>query len=251
MRARATAARLPAPKPASDAAVLSKAVVRAARLLSLSQRELARILGVSDATASRLFAGNYQLSPTRAKEWELALLLVRLFRSLDALWGHEEAAHTWLDERQSRARGAPRRSHPLRRRTRSCRQLPGQRARSPLTRAALRHALWRAVEAQHVVSTMALVDSIEEQHVLERLLEDTKPPIPAAAAHLHWLLFTPFRYPPPPGGSRFRGPNDPGVFYGADEIRTACAELGYWRWRHLLDSPALPRCRRSRKPCSR
>jgi hypothetical protein len=103
----------------------------------------------------------------------------------------------------------------------------------------LRHALWRAVEAQHVVSTMALVDSIEEQHVLERLLDDTKPAIPAAAAHLHWLLFTPFRYPPPPGGSRFRGPNDPGVFYGADAIRTACAELGYWRWRHLLDSPAL------------
>ena len=104
---------------------------------------------------------------------------------------------------------------------------------------ALRHALWRAVEAQHVVSTMALVDSIEEQHVLERLLEETKPSIPAAASHLHWLLFTPFRYPPPPGGSRFRGPNDPGVFYGADEIRTACAELGYWRWRHLMDSPAL------------
>jgi len=46
-------------------------------------------------------------------------------------------------------------------------------------------------------------------------------------------------YPPPPGGSRFRGPNDPGVFYGADQIRTACAELGYWRWRHLQDSPAL------------
>ena len=102
-----------------------------------------------------------------------------------------------------------------------------------------RHALWRAVEAQHIASTMALVDSIEEQHVLERLLDDAKPPVPKAAAQLHWLLFTPFRYPPPPGGSRFRGPNDPGVFYGADEVRTACAELGYWRWRHLLDSPAL------------
>jgi hypothetical protein len=99
--------------------------------------------------------------------------------------------------------------------------------------------VWRAVEAQHVVATMALVDSVLEQHVLERLLDDGKPPIPAAAAHLHWLLFTPFRYPPPPGGSRFRGPNDPGVFYGADAIRTACAELGYWRWRHLQDSPAL------------
>ena len=86
---------------------------------------------------------------------------------------------------------------------------------------------------------MALVDTLEEQHVLERVLDEAKPPVPAAAAHLHWLLFTPFRYSPPPRGSRFRGPNDPGVFYGADEIRTACAELGYWRWRHLLDSPAL------------
>ena len=102
-----------------------------------------------------------------------------------------------------------------------------------------RHALWRAVEAQHVVSTMALVDSIEEQHVLERLLEAAKPPVPAAASHLHWLLFAPFRYPSPAGGSRFRGANDPGVFYAADKIRTACAELGYWRWRHLQDSPAI------------
>jgi hypothetical protein len=86
---------------------------------------------------------------------------------------------------------------------------------------------------------MALVDSLAEQHLLERLLDEGKPPVPAAAAHLHWLLFTPFRYPPPPGGSRFRGPVDPGVFYAADAIRTACAELGYWRWRHLADSPAL------------
>jgi hypothetical protein len=40
-------------------------------------------------------------------------------------------------------------------------------------------------------------------------------------------------------GRRFRSPIDPGVFYGADEIRTACAELGYWRWRFLMDCPAL------------
>ncbi len=102
-----------------------------------------------------------------------------------------------------------------------------------------RVALWRAVEAQHVVSTLALVDSVEEQRVLERLIEGAKPPVPAAASHLHWLLSTPFRYPPPPRGSRFRGPNDPGVFYGGDTVRTACAELGYWRWRHLADSPAI------------
>lgn len=99
--------------------------------------------------------------------------------------------------------------------------------------------VWRAVEAQHVASTMALVDTLDEQRLLEDLLEEGKPGIPAAAARLDYLLATPFRYRPPPGGSRFRGDNDPGVFYAADAIRTACAELGYWRWRHLLDSPAL------------
>jgi hypothetical protein len=101
--------------------------------------------------------------------------------------------------------------------------------------------LWRAVEAQHVASTMALVDTVGEQAVLERLVEASKPPVPRDVARLglHWLLFTPFRYSPPPGGSRFRGPNDPGVFYGAEQPRTACAEVGYWRWRHLRDSPGL------------
>jgi hypothetical protein len=101
--------------------------------------------------------------------------------------------------------------------------------------------LWRAVEAQHVASTMALVDSVAEQTVLERLVESSKPPVPREVArlNLHWLLFTPFRYAPPPGGSRFRGPNDPGVFYGAEHARTACAEVGYWRWRHLRDTPGL------------
>jgi hypothetical protein len=99
--------------------------------------------------------------------------------------------------------------------------------------------LWRAVEAQHVVATMALTDSVDEQHLLERLIDEAKPRLPEAVRGLHWLLATPFRYRPPPGGSRFRGPNDPGAFYGADEVRTACAELGYWRWRHLMDVPTL------------
>jgi len=99
--------------------------------------------------------------------------------------------------------------------------------------------LWRAVEAQHVASTMALCDTLDEQEVLEELVDEGKPRRPAAAARLHYLLSTPFRYRPPRHGSRFRGPNDPGVFYAADEVRTACAELGYWRWRHLADSPSL------------
>ena len=88
---------------------------------------------------------------------------------------------------------------------------------------------------------MALVDTVAEQAVLERLVESSKPPVPREVArlNLHWLLFTPFRYAPPPGGSRFRGPIDPGVFYGAEHARTACAEVGYWRWRHLRDTPGI------------
>lgn len=99
--------------------------------------------------------------------------------------------------------------------------------------------LWRAVEAQHQVSTMALVETLAEQELLESLLDASKPALPAEAKGLHYLLFTPFRYPPPARGSRFRSVLDPGVFYGAETIRTACAELGYWRWRFLCDSPAL------------
>jgi len=86
----------PVPEPLSEAAVLSKAAVRAAKLLDLTQRDVSAALGVSEATVSRLFAGKYLLSPDRSKEWELARLLVRMFRSLDALWGHEETARTWL-----------------------------------------------------------------------------------------------------------------------------------------------------------
>jgi len=101
----ASTARSSAPR-AEPAAVLSKAVVRAARLLEFSQREVAAVLGVSEATASRLFAGKYLLDADRAKEWELALLFVRLYRSLDALWGHEETAQAWLAS-NNLALGAP------------------------------------------------------------------------------------------------------------------------------------------------
>jgi hypothetical protein len=99
--------------------------------------------------------------------------------------------------------------------------------------------LWRAVEAQHVASTRRLVDSNAEQEALEDILEQTKPRAPKVAPDLHYLLATPFRYPPAGRGSRFRAPTDPGVFYGAEAQRSACAELGYWRWRFLSDSAGL------------
>jgi hypothetical protein len=104
----------------------------------------------------------------------------------------------------------------------------------------LRARVWRAVEAQHKIATMRLVDNnLADQAILEKILEESKPPVPQEARGKHWLIFTPFRYTPPPPGSRFRAPHDPGVFYAAFERRTACAEVGYWRWRFVQDSEGL------------
>jgi hypothetical protein len=101
-----------------------------------------------------------------------------------------------------------------------------------------RRRLWRAVEAQHIASTLRLVANVEEQLVLERLLDRNKPGLPPEASGLHYLLSTPFRYSSPIG-SRFRAPADTGIWYGAEAQRTACAELGFWRWRFLMDSADL------------
>jgi hypothetical protein len=97
------------------------------------------------------------------------------------------------------------------------------------------------VEAQHTASTMKIVDSPAEQDLLETLLEGSKPAQPAGAEALDYLLATPFRYNPLRSGSRFRSLVDPGVFYGAESVPTASAELGYWRWKFLKDAVDLER----------
>ena len=99
---------------------------------------------------------------------------------------------------------------------------------------------WRAVEAQHQVATLRLArGNLADQQLLEELLDAAKPPTARATGDLHWLLATPFRYRPPVGGSRFRGRADPGVFYGAQDRPTACAEAGYWRLQFFRDSVGL------------
>ena len=95
------------------------------------------------------------------------------------------------------------------------------------------------MEAQHIASTMRLVDTLDEQLVLESTLETSKPKLPPTVAKLHYLLATPFRYRPHLG-SRFRGALDAGIWYGAEELRTALAEKSYWQLRFLLDSPSMP-----------
>ena len=87
---------------------------------------------------------------------------------------------------------------------------------------------WRVVEAQHQVSTRKIVDSAEEQALLEEMIDRVKPP-DLTAGRLHYLLFTPFRYPPLAHGSRFGRRHERGIWYGSTERRSAFAEVAYYR----------------------
>ncbi|MGQ0563010.1 MAG: MbcA/ParS/Xre antitoxin family protein [Gemmatimonadota bacterium] len=87
-------------------AVLTRAALRAARALDLRNRELASIIGASEASVSRL-SGRRVIDPA-SKEGELALLFLRLFRSLDALMGGDEAkARAWLHAPNAHLGGVP------------------------------------------------------------------------------------------------------------------------------------------------
>lgn len=77
-------------------AVVTKAVVRAADQLGLTARILALVIGVSEASVSRMKRGEFGLEPG-TKPFELAILLLRLFRSLDAIAGGDrKVAASWI-----------------------------------------------------------------------------------------------------------------------------------------------------------
>ena len=102
---------------------------------------------------------------------------------------------------------------------------------------ALHLSPWRVVEAQHQVSTRKLVDSAEEQALLEELIDGVKPADPTGG-RMHYLLFTPFRYPPLRHGSRFGARRERGIWYGSMDRRTAFAEVAYYRLLFLEGSRA-------------
>jgi hypothetical protein len=99
---------------------------------------------------------------------------------------------------------------------------------------------WRVVENQYQFSTRKLVDSSEEQAILEELIETVKPinPLGPEWSSLHFLLFTPFRYPPLKYGSRFGVRHEQGIWYGSLSVETALCEAAYLRLRLLNDTAA-------------
>ena len=101
-------------------------------------------------------------------------------------------------------------------------------------------SVWRVVESQSHVSTMKLVDNLEDQRLLETVIDATKPAYPPGCARLDHLLATPFRYAPYPHGSRFRRAGQPeGAFYASATPETAVAELAFYRLLFFLEAPGM------------
>jgi hypothetical protein len=97
---------LPAAK-ASPGAVVTKAALRAASQLGMTNKAFANVVGLSEATISRMRSKEYELQPDQ-KSYELALLFVRLYRSLDAIVGGDDTvAGAWLRNRNTALHDEP------------------------------------------------------------------------------------------------------------------------------------------------
>lgn len=90
--------------------------------------------------------------------------------------------------------------------------------------------VFRVAESQQKVATNTLVDTLEEQRLLEEMLDKVKPRIPQECESFDYLIYTPFRYPPLQHGSRFGKKLHPSIFYGSKTLKAAFAELAYYRF---------------------
>ena len=104
----ATAQPQKVPRPGVDASVvLTKAMLRAADILGLNARALARVIGVSEPTLSRMKRGDVMLE-AGTKPFELAVLVVRLYRSLDAITGGDDmVTRSWMTASNTALQGVP------------------------------------------------------------------------------------------------------------------------------------------------
>lgn len=102
--------------------------------------------------------------------------------------------------------------------------------------------VYRIVETQEVAATTSLVDDLDEQDLLEQLLDEVKPPYREGTQQRHYLISTPFRYPPLQYGSRFGDITIPSYFYASVQRDTCLAECAYYRLLFLQDmSVAYPK----------
>jgi hypothetical protein len=107
MKGDRTMQRKPVLQADAEGVVLTKAAVNAAERLGLTARLLSAVIGVSEATVSRLKRQDVLLE-RGTKPFELAVLLVRLFRSLDAITGGDEGvARAWMSAENTALQARP------------------------------------------------------------------------------------------------------------------------------------------------
>ena len=101
--------------------------------------------------------------------------------------------------------------------------------------------LYRLVESQEQIATLGYVDTLEEQALLEQMLDQAKPVSQPDCDPLHYLLKTPFRYPPLKWGSRFGRIHERSLFYGGKTVGAVLAESAFYRfvfW-HSMEGPPV------------
>lgn len=101
------------------------------------------------------------------------------------------------------------------------------------------NSVCRMVETQEYAATTSLVDDLEEQAILEQILDGFKPSYAENTQELHYLISTPFRYPPLKYGSRFGSITEPSYFYASESIPTCLAEAAFYRF-YLIDGTETP-----------
>jgi len=90
-----------------ESRVVTKATLRAADRLGIKNNVLAKIIGLSEPTISRMYKGTYQV-PAESKAFELAVLFVRFYRSLDGIIGGDDSvAADWLKNKNTVLDGIP------------------------------------------------------------------------------------------------------------------------------------------------
>jgi hypothetical protein len=101
------------------------------------------------------------------------------------------------------------------------------------------NSVCRMVETQEYAATTSLVDDLEEQAILEQILDDFKPNYADGTQNLHYLISTPFRYPPLKYGSRFGAITEPSYFYASETVQTCLAEAAFYRF-YVIDGTETP-----------
>jgi hypothetical protein len=101
------------------------------------------------------------------------------------------------------------------------------------------NSVCRMVETQEYAATTSLVDDLQEQAILEQILDAFKPNYADNTQDLHYLISTPFRYPPLKYGSRFGTITEHSYFYASETVQTCLSEAAFYRF-FLIDGTETP-----------